>query len=46
MMRRLDRAMEWVKYNTDWLVQEVSAIGRGLSAGMLEYPWWFSCDNG
>jgi len=36
---------EWVKYNNDWLVREVPEIGRGLSAGMPDYPWWFGCDN-
>jgi len=36
---------EWVKYNNDWLVREVPEIGRGLSAGLPDYPWWFGCDN-
>ncbi len=36
---------EWMKYNTDWLVREVPEIGRGLSAGLPDYPWWFGCDN-
>ncbi len=41
----LQQAFEWVKYNTDWLIREVPAIGRGLSAGIPDYPWWFGCDN-
>jgi hypothetical protein len=36
---------EWVKYNNDWLVREVPEVGRGLSAGLPDYPWWFGCDN-
>lgn len=36
---------EWVKYNTDWLIREVPEHGRGLSAGIPDYPWWFGCDN-
>lgn len=35
----------WVKVNTQWLVRDVAGIGRGLSAGVMEYPWWFGCDN-
>lgn len=42
----LDRMYEWVRYNTDWLMREVPAEGRGLSAGIPDYPWWFGTDNG
>ena len=41
----LQRAFEWVKYNTEWLVRDVPEIGRGLGAGMPDYPWWFGVDN-
>ena len=41
----LQRAFRWVKYNTDWLVREVPEQGRGLSAGLPDYPWWFGVDN-
>lgn len=41
----LEKAFEWVKYNTEWLVREVPEIGRGLGAGMPDYPWWFGVDN-
>ncbi|HSE40084.1 MAG TPA: amylo-alpha-1,6-glucosidase [Acidobacteriota bacterium] len=44
-----DKALEevygWVKVNNEWMVREVSGIGRGLNAGLPEYPWWFGCDN-
>lgn len=35
----------WVKYNTDWLIRDVEGLGRGLSAGIPDYPWWFGADN-
>ena len=35
----------WVKVNTQWLIRDVPGVGRGLSAGVMEYPWWFGCDN-
>ena len=41
----LEKAFEWVKYNTEWLVRDVPEIGRGLGAGMPDYPWWFGVDN-
>ncbi|MFD2200440.1 glycogen debranching protein [Shivajiella indica] len=43
--KELQTAFEWVKYNTEWLVREVPEIGRGLGAGMPDYPWWFGVDN-
>ena len=41
----LQRAFRWLKYNTDWLVRDVPEQGRGLSAGLPDYPWWFGVDN-
>ena len=41
----LKKMYEWTKYNTDWLIRDVDTIGRGLSAGMADYPWWFGADN-
>jgi len=41
----LQQAFEWVKYNTEWLLRDVPEIGRGLGAGMPDYPWWFGVDN-
>lgn len=34
----------WVKYNSDWLVQRTK-IGRGITGGIPEYAWWFGCDS-
>lgn len=41
----LQRAFEWIKYNTDWLVRDVPGIGRGFGAGLQDYPWWFGVDS-
>jgi len=43
--KELEKAFEWVKYNTEWLVRDVPEIGKGLGAGMPDYPWWFGVDN-
>jgi hypothetical protein len=42
---RFDEIYDWVKINTDWLIMDTGVYGRGLAAGMPEYPWWFGCDN-
>lgn len=41
----LRRAWTWVKCDYDWLVRDVPGIGRGITAGLEEYPWWFGCDS-
>lgn len=41
----LEQAFRWTKYNTDWLIRDVPEIGRGLSAGAPDYPWWFGADS-
>ncbi|UJP66255.1 alpha-L-rhamnosidase-related protein [Mongoliitalea daihaiensis] len=43
--KTIEEAFTWVKFNTEWLVREVPEIGRGLGAGMPDYPWWFGVDN-
>jgi glycogen debranching enzyme len=44
-----DQAMQdvfaWNKINLEWLVRDVPEIGRGLAAGLPEYPWWFGTDS-
>jgi hypothetical protein len=39
------RAWDWLKCNNDWLIRDVPDVGRGLGAGVDEYPWWFGCDT-
>ena len=41
----LETAYAWGKYNTDWLLRDVPAMGEGLSAGLPDYPWFFSNDQ-
>lgn len=41
----LNQTFEWLKYNSDWLVREVPEIGRGIAAGIPDYPWWFGVDS-
>jgi hypothetical protein len=42
---QLAGALQWSKFQVDWLVRSVPGVGCGLGAGVPEYPWWFSCDN-
>lgn len=41
----LNQVYRWLKYNTDWLIRDVEGVGRGLGAGIPDYPWWFGVDN-
>lgn len=41
---QLTQAMRWLKYNADWLINDVDGIGRGITAGMPDYPWFFGGD--
>lgn len=43
--KELEKAYRWGKYTTDWLIREVPGMGRGLSAGLPDYPWFFSNDQ-
>jgi glycogen debranching enzyme len=42
---RLQEVYNWVRVNTEWLVRDVPGIGRGLGAGLMEYPWWFGTET-
>jgi len=43
--QRLQEVYNWVRVNTEWLVRDVPGIGRGLGAGLMEYPWWFGTET-
>jgi glycogen debranching enzyme len=43
--QRLQQVYDWVRIDTEWLVRDVPGVGRGLSAGLPEYPWWFGTDG-
>jgi glycogen debranching enzyme len=40
--QQLQTVYNWVRVDLEWLVRDVPGIGRGLGAGLMEYPWWFS----
>ena len=42
---RLQEVYDWSRINMEWLVRDVPGIGRGLSAGFMEYPWWFGTET-
>jgi glycogen debranching enzyme len=42
---RLQDVYNWTRINMEWLVRDVPGIGRGLSAGFMEYPWWFGTET-
>ncbi len=41
----LSEMYKWIKYNSQWLVRDVPEQGRGVSAGIPDYPWWFGTDG-
>ncbi len=43
--QKIQQTFEWLKYNSEWLVQEVPEIGTGITAGIPDYPWWFGVDS-
>ena len=44
--QRLQQVYDWVRVGGEWLVRDVPGIGRGITAGFMEYPWWFGADAG
>jgi len=42
---KLNEAFLWTKYNTDWLINDVEGLGRGITAGNPDYPWFFGADS-
>jgi hypothetical protein len=43
--QRLREVYSWVRINMEWLVRDVPGVGRGLSGGFIEYPWWFGTET-
>jgi len=43
--KEMQEAFEWLKYNCDWLVQDVLGLGKGMTAGIPDYPWFFGVDS-
>jgi glycogen debranching enzyme len=42
--KELETTFRWLKYNCDWLTLEVDGMGKGVCAGLPDYPWWFGGD--
>lgn len=42
--KEIETSFRWLKYNSDWLAIEVDGIGKGVVAGLPDYPWWFGGD--
>ena len=42
--KELETAFRWLKYNCDWLTLDVDGMGKGMVAGLPDYPWWFGGD--
>lgn len=43
--KAIEKAYYWTLINNRWLETEVDTLGYFLSAGAVEYPWLFGCDN-
>ena len=43
--QRLQQVYDWTRINMEWLIRDVPGIGRGLGAGLMEYPWWFGTET-
>ncbi len=43
--QRLQEVYNWSRINMEWLVRDVPGVGRGLSGGFMEYPWWFGTET-
>ena len=43
--KKIMEAYQWGKYSSDWLVRDVPSMGRAMSAGLPDYPWFFSNDQ-
>lgn len=43
--KEIEKAYYWTLINNRWLEMEVDTLGYFLSAGAIEYPWLFGCDN-
>lgn len=42
--KELETTFRWLKYNCDWLALDVEGMGKGVVAGLPDYPWWFGGD--
>ncbi len=40
-----DRIFQWIKAHIDWMILEHAPAGRGITAGLPDFRWWFGCDS-
>lgn len=40
-----DRTFQWIKAHTDWMIHRHGPVGRGITAGLPDFRWWFGCDS-
>lgn len=43
--QEFDQIFQWIKVYMDWMTLKYEPIGRGITAGMPEFRWWFGCDS-
>jgi len=43
--RRLQEVYDWSRIDVAWLLRDVPGVGRGISGGFMEYPWWFGTET-
>lgn len=43
--RHLQEVYDWSRIDVAWLLRDVPGVGRGVSAGFMEYPWWFGTET-
>lgn len=43
--KNIQNAYYWTLINNRWLENKIDTLGYFLSAGAIEYPWLFGCDN-
>jgi glycogen debranching enzyme len=42
--KEVETTFRWLKYDCDWLTIGVDGMGKGVCAGLPDYPWWFGGD--
>ena len=40
-----DHIFQWIKAHIDWMTLKYEPVGRGITAGLPEFRWWFGCDS-
>lgn len=43
--QEFDQIFQWIKVYMDWMTLKYEPMGRGITAGMPEFRWWFGCGS-